>query len=489
MRVEVPSRTPRFTPAPVIFGAACLIALAVGAQLGAWRNVPVTAAGVAALALAIGAAQFPLLGLVGVTIVTVGNLADVLIRFWGMPSITPLLIPGLAFILGYRWLLRSERPFVHGGALAAIAVFVLMSFASLLHAHEYGIALDESIEITKNMIVVIFALSFFHYRNSVNAFVDAIVAFSLLAGMFAVYKYGISGDMANEFGGLARTPHYGGDRLAGFLGDPNEYGAVLVLILPLAVYRALWSRSVAGRLLGLAAVAVILPSVMLTQSRGALVALVFGAALYGLTLERSLAIRYYAAAGVVATVALALLSDEVVARFSTIFDVAETGAATDAAVAGRLGAWAVAVQLFHDHPFLGVGAGNFNALYQTTAIDLGIIFGGRDLSPHGLYLQVLSEHGVVGLAIFLGIIGFAARGVLRAMAILRARGDRRTQAMCAALGIALASHLAAMIFLHGPGARLLWIFLTVAIALPAIVRNRIEAVGRGVSPSSGGLPL
>jgi O-antigen ligase len=481
-------RVDRSPSATAVFalGAAATLATSVGLHVGAGRSVTLAAVGTLALAAVVTALQVPLLGLVGVTVVTVGNISDILIRYWGAPSINLLLIPGLALILAYRWIARGERPFLHGGTLAAIGAFLALLLSGSLYARDHEAALVAFDEALRNMIIVVFMLCFMSYKNSLRAMFDAILALAAVSVAVALYKYGISGDLANEFRGFARIPRYGGDRLAGFMADPNEYGAILVLMLPLAVHRAFWSDSLVMRGVAVAVAGGILASIMLTSSRGALVALFFGGLLFMLTLERKLAIRFMAAGAVAAVVALGMLSEELIARFSTIIAVAETGQATDPAVSGRLGAWAVAVRLFYDNPVLGVGPGNFNVLYQTTANDLGIIFGGRDLSPHGLYTEIASEHGVVGLLVFMTVIASAGRGVLRAMAMLRARGDRKAEAMCAAFGVSLASYLAAMVFLHGSGARLLWMMLAVGLALPGIVRHRLDGRSYGSASAPGG---
>lgn len=473
-----------------VFGlaAALAVALGLGLQLDQWRSIALLAVGAVALAGAFGAAQMPLLGLIGVVVVTVGNVADVLIRYWGAPSITMFLVPGLTFILMWRWIFNGERPLFPPGVIVAITVFLLMILLSVFYAHDYRTALAQFDETTRNMIIVLLFIMFFSYRHSVTVMAYSVLWLGVVCSALAVYKYGVAGDLANEYRGLVRISVSG--RLTGPWADPNYYGAILVMMLPFAVDRALWSRTTAGRLLGLIAIGLIVASLVLTRSRGAMLASICGAALYGLTLDRKSATLYFGAAVAAGFVVAGMLSDAIVARFSTVFEVAQTGLPPDLSVAERLSAWTVAVQLFYEHPVFGVGAGNYNTLYQTTANALNTTFSGRPLSPHGLYLEVLSEHGVIGLAIFLGIIGAAFAGLLRAMAILGAQGEMRARALCAAFAVALASHLVAMVFLHGPGARLLWLFLAVGIAMPAIVRHRLAARAQdGASPAGGALAL
>lgn len=488
-RNALPLSASMSTSTAVILGVGAVLAFMIGTRLGEGRSVAVTAIGLFLVAAAFGAANFPFLGLAGVTIVTVGNLSDVLIRFWGAPPINLFLIPGLSFIVGYRWFAHGERPFLHVGVMTAIGVFLVMMLVSSLYAYNFHISLREIDDVFRNMIVVVVMLCFFSMKNSVKIFIDSIIYLIIFSSAIAIYKYGIAGDIDNQYWGFARTAH-GGPRLAGTKADPNAYASILVLMLPFALDRTLWERNGWRRLLGVAALAGILVSILLTHSRGGFLATIVCVFLYGLTLERRHAIRYFGVGALVGIGILGLLSEELIARFSTITEVAETGEAPDRSVAGRLSAWAVALQLFYDHPFFGVGVGNFNVLYQTTANDLGVMFGGRDLSPHGLFLEVLSEFGAVGLTIYLGILACAASGVLRAMALLRAHGEVRARMTCAAFGVALASHLTALVFLHGPGDRLLWTFIAIAIAMPAIVRHRLDGRSHGPEqPAGSPLPL
>ena len=454
-------------PALAVFTVAVLLAMFVGIGVGRDDPPVMILLGLVGFGAAILAARLPQLALVGVVVVTFANLSDVLIRYHGLPSLNKLMTPGLMFILGYRYLIIGERPFSDRTVIALMLGFLLLILVGAQIATRYEVALAELDEAARNMLLVLLALAFFRQRGALDAFGAALVACALVLGGIAAYKYSL-GNIDNPYWGLGRTGD-GGSRLSGPEADPNGFGSVLVVMLPFTIDRALWGRSRGARLLGLVAAGLAVAMILFTQSRGALVSALFSGALYAFSLDRRTALRLAVAAAVTVTVVGAILSQEMVERFASILEMAETGEAADRAVEGRLGSWMVAVRLFMDNPVLGVGAGNFNVLYQDTANELGLIFRGRDRSPHSLYLEVLSEFGLVGFLLFMTAIALAARGVLRAMAMLRARGEMRLRALCAAFGMALAGHLAAMAFLHGPGARPLWMLLAIGIALPRIV--------------------
>lgn len=95
----------------------------------------------------------------------------------------------------------------------------------------------------------------------------------------------------------------------------------------------------------------------------------------------------------------------------------------------------VALGGFSERPLLGGGSGSFEPLYyERRSLDVGT----RD--AHSLYLETLSELGVIGfaaLALFLGALGFAAARSLRS-----GRSDRGTTAAAVAAVVVLLTHSA-----------------------------------------------
>jgi UDP-GlcNAc:undecaprenyl-phosphate GlcNAc-1-phosphate transferase len=70
--------------------------------------------------------------------------------------------------------------------------------------------------------------------------------------------------------------------------------------------------------------------------------------------------------------------------------------------------WRIAWHVWHEHPLLGVGAGNYpRSYYQQRAT-------GEDIEqPHSVELQVLSELGIVGALLLAALVGGIAWGISR----------------------------------------------------------------------------
>jgi O-antigen ligase len=73
--------------------------------------------------------------------------------------------------------------------------------------------------------------------------------------------------------------------------------------------------------------------------------------------------------------------------------------------------WGEAYHLFQSHPVLGIGMGNFREKYDPNVIHISS--GAVDV--HNLYLQLLTETGVIGLAVFLLLCGNLLKRHLKLM--------------------------------------------------------------------------
>ncbi|HEV2813916.1 MAG TPA: O-antigen ligase family protein [Solirubrobacteraceae bacterium] len=99
---------------------------------------------------------------------------------------------------------------------------------------------------------------------------------------------------------------------------------------------------------------------------------------------------------------------------------------------GRLEHWEVAFDIFEDEPLRGTGAGTFSPQWalRTDHSDAFIS------DAHSLYLEVLVEYGVVGLALLLAVLGT----ILFAFARQLRRPDRGIYAALFAAGVLWCAH-------------------------------------------------
>ena len=211
-------------------------------------------------------------------------------------------------------------------------------------------------------------------------------------------------------------------RAYGTFEQPNPYGGYLGLVLPVALGLAVvaglglghWScrwRWFTLAVTGICA-ALMFAALVMSWSRGAWLG--FGAAVVGMAVALVVKSGRGAVLTVilVALVAYALLAGglaqvppSLVQRFSDVvpyLGVSDVRGAeiTDAnfAVLERVAHWQAAWLMWTDHPWLGVGIGNYEAVYPRYALPQWPLPLGH---AHNYYLNIAAETGVVGLGAYL----------------------------------------------------------------------------------------
>lgn len=379
-----------------------------------------------------------------------------------------------SLVLALSWLARiatraapteffwSRHPAITWLAVAFLAWVALSS----LWAENAG---DTSAVLLKyGLDALLFVIVFEAVRTP--AHVKGLLA-ALVAGGTVAAAYGIIA--SPNLASLAASPTAATDldRLGGTIADPNLLAAVLVVAFVLAVALAATTGSPAARLALIAAGGSALLSVFLTASRGGLVGLV-AALLTGIVLARG---RRAAAIGgalvvVAASVVYVGLFDPGVAqRYST----ADGGN-------GRTDLWKVGWRMAEANPVRGVGAGNFRdssahyVLAEPGSIEDSRFIVDQPRFAHNVYLEVLAELGVVGLALFLALVGAAiGTGVQAARRFARV-GDASMELLSRAVVVALVALLAMDFFLSDQFSKQLWLLLALCPALLAIAGRRPE---------------
>jgi O-antigen ligase len=259
-------------------------------------------------------------------------------------------------------------------------------------------------------------------------------------------------------------------RIAGTIGDPNELAALLVAGTAFAVALTVVSKgNPLARIAAFGATFLFLFGIFYTVSRGGLVAL--GVAIVAAALMSG---RYR----LQATLAGVFIALFVVVYFADVASVDQRDRITTVqGGSGRSDIWKVGWRMVEAHPVNGVGSGNFPIssihylLVKPGAIERDEFIVDTPKVAHNSYLQVLAELGVVGLAMFLSIIGFAIWCALRAARWFGRVGDTQMEIVARAMVVALVGILAADFFITEQYGKQLWILLGLGPALLGIARR------------------
>ncbi|MGH2980094.1 MAG: O-antigen ligase family protein, partial [Solirubrobacterales bacterium] len=90
---------------------------------------------------------------------------------------------------------------------------------------------------------------------------------------------------------------------------------------------------------------------------------------------------------------------------------------------------------------------------------------------HNTYLQILAELGIVGLTLFLTIIGFAISCALKAARWFGNHGDTQMELVARGMVVALVGILAADFFISEQFGKQLWLLLGLGPALYGVARR------------------
>lgn len=255
-------------------------------------------------------------------------------------------------------------------------------------------------------------------------------------------------------------------RFAGAGGDPNYLAAGLI---PAIAVAATLIGQVGGpvRRVGLAGMIVVMGfGLAASQSRGGLIAAVL-AAIAALVLYR----RRFLAVLVVGAVVV------VGASFFAVQPAAlQRVTQLDGGGTGRSDLWRVGWLIFKDHPVTGVGLDNFRSesfryVRKPGNLEYVRLIAERPVVVHNTYLELLVEVGVVGLVLFLAVVGLCLRASFAAAARFSALGQAGMAQTARSVVVATIGMLAACFFLSIAGDLRLWVLLGLGPALLGVARR------------------
>lgn len=417
-----------------------------------WRR-PVPAAGVAALVVATaGLALLPLPYNVA-AVVGLATIALMLLRpIWGLYLVmlsvpiqdvaavqlggtaitaTKVLVP-LALVSWLALLLtRDERPaantaplFRRSWLVLPYGVYVAVLAASILVAADQLTALTETVRWVQAFGVFLMTLDLVRTRRDLIG----LVAVLLVGGAFQA-GVGLAQSLMGA-GPASFAVAAGFSRAFGTFGMPNSYAGYLEMTFPLALAlsvwlagrivarRADWRPSPVRRVAWLAVpvtALLLLLGIFASYSRGAWLGTAVGVA----TMIAVAGRRSLATGAVVALVTAALLGiggstllpADLTDRVSSVGeslgyrDVRRMVITPENwAVAERLAMWEAGLSMARSAPLLGVGAGNFNVVYQLHRVPQFVFSRGH---AHNYYIHAAAETGMIGLTVY-GLVLVAA---------------------------------------------------------------------------------
>jgi putative inorganic carbon (HCO3(-)) transporter len=425
--------------------------------------------------------RYPRWSLIVVLVFFVTYAADVLgARVGGL--ITPFMLVGIVLVAVLaRRLLRLDSYRIPVLEFLLLFLFMLTMSMSLLVASDYGAGQAGLTEFWKNIALVFLMLILFDSAEWLRRSMWALaVGGAILAALTVLQQATQTYDL--DYGGFAIVnADRGLKRSAGPI-DANFFGQLMVFTSTLSLYLILASARRLGRVVALVAFGLGLLAIWFSLSRASLITMFL--VLSAVVIFRRIPFKVAAVSLVAGTILIFFFASEAPRKYVSALTQPITSGpahAKDHSLVERYQAILVGVEMFRDHPLIGVGPRNYPTHYLEYAQETGVDSGRlpKATTPHNLYLEILDELGLAGVSVLLALVVIALTGAWRARRYLSGTDELLAEAAFVALGGFLINSL----FLHAAYPRQLWIPIGLAL-----VAHRVGVAAARRSSAEGGAP-
>lgn len=397
----------------------------------------------------------------------VGILSYLLVEYMRLSAQYQFLLPfqvgkvviGISFL---GWLVSPRKSGGDRGPIRridlALGFLVFASFLSACFAFDQQAAWSTFIALLRWVLIYFLIGRIVDNSWRLRGFVIALLLLNLKMAQFAVRHYvefrqmGISERVLAKFGVGAGS--------VGFFGNQGDFGVAMCVVWPLAAMLIVGETRKSLRVILLVSVTAFTAAIFVSGSRGALLALMI-AAFAGWIKNR----KRIAAALIVALVLLASVYALPEANKERLRSAVHPE--TDRTATTRLNLWKAGLAMFTDHPILGVGPGNYAPVYLSK---YPVLDPSKEiLAPHSLYIESLSELGLLGSLPLVAIVFFVLRLNARTRKLLSSSGGdvhrKFEYRLALALDLALLGYLVSGAFLTVLYYPHLWVLLGLSAGL------------------------
>lgn len=371
---------------------------------------------------------------------------------------------------------ESWRPLFSNRITQLSVLFLGFSVASIGWAVYPEDTYSPLFSLFQQILWVLLLIDMIDSSQRVSALVRALLLAGLVTALLTVEQY--------LTGQVSVTGRAG----AGITGGVNSTAMIIVTLMPLAIFFARNAGDPRWKALGFLYLGLGAAAVLTTGSRTSFVLM---SLLLFFEYRRVLSKRILATAILMiflVAIGFYFVSEERVAeRLSTtgiellanLAAFSETGGDEQVGERGYL--MRVGLAIFRDYPFVGSGFENYRRLYleyQHTIPGASYIYT-TPVSPHSSYIGILANLGVIGLAIWLILLGNGYRLYKQAIALLAETGSKWD------LGIARSIWVCFVLQLGFGWARpierekIFWLLIGMAVVLWELAKHRSESVMEG----------
>ncbi|MFQ5630324.1 MAG: O-antigen ligase family protein [bacterium] len=419
------------------------------------------------------------------------NFAVIAKKLYGVPDmIAASFVLLLIFPLIDHVVKRREK-FVFDKVMVLQLLFITALLASSLVALNKKIAFGAIIEFAiEGMLLFFLVINAIRTRKMLeHALWTWLIAASLLGSLSLIQEttgtkntfFGLAQRFAAE--GEAELPNAGkgegllgqrekvrtSDRAGGPVNAPNRYAQLMLMVLPIAVFKLWGAKNKKIKRYALLTSFLIFCGVLLSYSRGGFITM--SLMVLFLTALRYIRLKQLLRTLAIVIVLMPIAAPGYFARLDTIRGIEalfneDAEVKADGPTRGRLTEMLAALLCYIDHPIIGVGPGQYTPYYsydyqKSDEIAFRHIDKGR--RAHILYFELMAETGTLGFLVFMGIAFYVFQ---RLWKIRKEAADIRPDIanMATAFCFCMFAYFGTSIFLHMAYQRYYWFLLALAVA-------------------------
>lgn len=471
LRKNFPWLANAITPLSIFLGAASGVLVVL---LNQPLYILLGVVGLAAFVITIYSAQF---GLFVLIFISYTRFSDVFTEFHNSPSIAKPFLALLVVSILLRWVIFRMPPKGWFNPAIILGLLIVIGFVSLVYSpvpdRVYTRLMDNIKDTVIALVIIILLQTPQVYKRAIWVL--------MLSGAFlttlSVVQY-LTGTFNNDYGGFSLSfshqiiGEYDNFRATGPIGDPNFYAQIVVLIVPLALERFLHEKEPRLRLLALYVFLVSSLTIIITYSRGGLISLVIAFAVFFLFYPPKRHHLPFMVLGVV--VFFMVLPPNYLERLFTLQQYFGGGGqrVQEVSLQGRESENLAALEMFKAHPLFGVGVNSYMYLFPEYSKRLGVAVVATEREAHSLYLETLSETGLVGSSFFMFLIYTCYTYMLKARKVFLNTTESDVAGMMTAYMAGFTGYFFAAIFLHNGFPRYFYLVVGMALAVRMVAEHQ-----------------
>ena len=431
-------------------------------------------------ALAIGSFLMvaPMFGLVLLTMLAqldaVGNLVSGMLPISLYKLLTISTLGGFA-LMSYRQS-RDQRLGPPTREMRYAVMFGLIMGLSFLLCTYKGPAVGHIIGFVSSMLLFFLIVTMVDTPKKLEILVWTL----LLSGFFSsiiVLAESFLGIRLLSTSTAAATASFEGQARSAGASDYNPTTAAHMLLATTVLAGVLFVHHRRMRWLSFLALMVGIPALVMTFARSAVIALGVIAVIFAWHNRHH---KYFALTlcliALVLAAALPFVPPLFWERMATLVNIG-----LDRTLLRRISYNIIGLQLWSQHPLLGIGPGNFPSYYSSAEFRW---FPGREPMPrqlHNTYLEVATETGILGITAFLAVMISALRRAAQAAAAQFGA----VSSLARALAYAFGAFLVASVFMPNEDTKFMWIMpglCVAALRIAVLDRTKVSQTVGGTEP-------